>query len=81
MTHDTFRMQRYYTVIGVTCVTMSTLFKGLFYKAFGRQGIYNGGTYRPCGGVQDPDKRTADEDILKHHHHVQRHFINEGFKG
>ena len=37
----------YYTVIGVTCVTMSTLFKGLFYKAFGRQGIYNGGNHRP----------------------------------
>lgn len=36
----------YYTVIGVTCVTMSTLFKGLFYKAFGRQGIYNRGADR-----------------------------------
>lgn len=51
----------YYTVIGVTCVTMSTLFKGLFYKAFGRQGIYNGGADRPCYYFQKADHPASGE--------------------
>lgn len=55
--------------------------RGNIFKKNQRRGVFYGGTYRSCGGVQDPDKRTADKDILKHHHHVQRHFINEGFKG
>ena len=50
----------YYTVIGVTCVTMSTLFKGLFYKAFGRQGIYNGGPYRARDHFQGADQQASE---------------------
>lgn len=51
----------YYTVIGVTCVTMSTLFKGLFYKAFGRQGIYNRGVNWPCHHLQGADYQAFGE--------------------
>ena len=51
----------YYTVIGVTCVTMSTLFKGLFYKAFGRQGIYNGGSDRTGYHFQGADNQAPGE--------------------
>ena len=55
----------YYTVIGVTCVTMSTLFKGLFYKAFGRQGIYNGGSHRPRYHFQETDNKLAGQHFQR----------------
>ena len=53
----------YYTVIGVTCVTMSTLFKGLFYKAFGRQGIYNCCPHRISYHFQKIDQRPAEQRV------------------
>ena len=53
----------YYTVIGVTCVTMSTLFKGLSYKAFGRQGIYNRGPHRISYHFQKTDQRPAEQRV------------------
>ena len=63
---------KYYTVIGVTCVTMSTLFKGLFYKAFGRQGIYNCCSDRPGDHFQKADQRPAGERVQGDQQTVER---------